>query len=148
MHSALEKLSSSRNSEKTIHQCVATAFKLQKEFKLVVYAIEMFIKKSKVDDKLGGLFVLDALCRESRSRYGKDKDVFSNRFKLRIKETITFLDRVSVKDKVRFYRIGALYVLNLNATITITITDRDRSGDRRMEEVRYIPKRPAERFQV
>lgn len=105
MQSALDNLINSNNNEKSIKHVVATAFKLQKEFKLVVYTIEMFIKKSKPDDKLGGLFVLDALCRDSRAKYGKEKDIFSNRFKLRLKETISFLEKVNSKDKSAIARL-------------------------------------------
>lgn len=85
----------------TIKKVVAAAFKYQNEYKMVVYEIEKFIKKSAAEYKLGGLFVMDAVCRQSKQASGRDKDQFCQRFALRLPETISFMEKSSVKDKVQ-----------------------------------------------
>ena len=44
-----------------------TALKNAVEYKLVVYCIESFIKKASNMDKLCGIFVIDAICRQPKS---------------------------------------------------------------------------------
>ena len=82
-----------------IKQFCSICFKYQAEYKMVVFEIEKFIKKSKQDDRIAGLFGLDALCKASRSQFGKEKDIFSNRFSLRLKETLTYIDYNKLNDK-------------------------------------------------
>lgn len=79
---------------------VSAALKYQNEFKMVVYEIESFIKKAPVQNKIYGLYAMDSICRKSRSMFPKEKDLYSNRFALRLKETIGFLDKISSKEKV------------------------------------------------
>ena len=87
-----------------IESVVEVSFKFQNEFKMVVYEIEKFIKKSPNESKLPGLYVMDAVCKRSRlSNSAKERDIFINRFGLRLKETMSFLDKLSLKDKVIEY---------------------------------------------
>jgi hypothetical protein len=83
-----------------IKHIVSIAFKYQNEFKMVVYEIEKYIKKASGNDKIGGLFVIDFICQQSRNNFGKEKDLFSNRFSIRLKETINYLEKCGPKDKV------------------------------------------------
>lgn len=80
------------------HLC-GVCFKHQAEYKMVVFEIEKFIKKSPQSDRLAGLFALDALCKASRSQFGKEKDFFSNRFALRLKDTLAQIDYNILPDK-------------------------------------------------
>lgn len=79
-----------------VKSAVVVANKYVNEFKMVVYEIERFIKKANNEDKIGGLYVLDMLCRQS----GKEKDIFAKRFAVRLKETVGYLTKVSNQDKV------------------------------------------------
>jgi len=79
-----------------VKHVVATANKYFSDFKMVVYEIEKFIKKSNTEDKLGGIYVIDALCRQ----HSKEKDTFVKRFSIRLKETFDHLRKLSSKDKV------------------------------------------------
>ena len=79
---------------------VNAAFKYQNEFKMVVYEVENFIKKSPVQNKIYGLYALDSICKKSRGQFSKEKDIYSNRFAIRLKDTIGFLEKISEKEKV------------------------------------------------
>eukprot|EP00599_Poterioochromonas_sp_BG-1_P007202 CAMPEP_0173151564 /NCGR_PEP_ID=MMETSP1105-20130129/11657_1 /TAXON_ID=2985 /ORGANISM="Ochromonas sp., Strain BG-1" /LENGTH=194 /DNA_ID=CAMNT_0014066967 /DNA_START=74 /DNA_END=656 /DNA_ORIENTATION=- len=68
---------------------------------MVVYEIERFIKKANNEDKIGGLYVLDMICRQS----GKEKDIFAKRFAVRLKETIGYLTKVSNQDKAGIHKV-------------------------------------------
>jgi hypothetical protein len=78
---------------------VNAAFKYQTEFKMVVYEVENFIKKAPAQNKIYGLYALDSICKKSRSQFTKEKDIFSNRFAIRLKDTIGFLEKISEKEK-------------------------------------------------
>ena len=80
-----------------IRQVVSIANKYVTDFKMVVYEIEKFIKKSANEDKMSGLFVLDSLCRQ----HSKDRETFAKRFGIRLKETISYFYKVSNEEKVR-----------------------------------------------
>lgn len=82
-----------------IKQLCSSCFKYQNEYKMVVFEVEKFIKKSSPEDRLAGLFGLDAICKASRSQFGKEKDIFSNRFALRLKDTLTHIDYNKLSDK-------------------------------------------------
>lgn len=45
---------------KAVAEC---ALQYQSEYKLVVYEVEKFIKKSEPEDRILGVFVLDSICR-------------------------------------------------------------------------------------
>ena len=106
MASLFEKLCDKENNHvkeifnSKLKAVVNAAFKYQNEFKMVVYEIESFIKKAPLQNKIYGLYAIDSICRKSRSQYPKEKDIFSNRFAIRLKETIGFLDKISDKEKV------------------------------------------------
>lgn len=99
LQAALKQLEGQRPVQATfVKAVVTTAMKYQNEFKMVVYEVERFIKKCDTDDKIAGIFVIDAICRQSKQSGGKD--AFVSRFSQRLKDTISFLSRVSSKDKV------------------------------------------------
>jgi hypothetical protein len=79
-----------------VKNVVVIANKYSSDFKMVVYEIEKYIKKASNEDKVGGIFVIDMLCRQS----GKERDVFAKRFAVRLKETIGYLSKAPNQDKV------------------------------------------------
>lgn len=79
-----------------VKHVVTTANKYFSDFKMVVYEIEKFVKKANSEDKLAGIYVIDALCRQ----HSKEKDVFAKRFSIRLKETFDYLRKLPSKDKV------------------------------------------------
>jgi hypothetical protein len=80
-----------------VKNVTVVANKYVSDFKMVVYEIEKFLKKANNEDKVGGIFVIDMLCRQS----GKEKDIFAKRFAVRLKETIGYLTKIPNPDKVR-----------------------------------------------
>ena len=86
---------SSVSSVKVKH-VVSLANKFSNDFKMVVYEIEKFVKKANSDDKLGCIYVIDALCRQ----HSKEKDIYAKRFSIRLKETFDYLRKLPSKDKV------------------------------------------------
>ncbi len=86
-----------------IKAVVHIAFKYPTEFKMVVFDIEKWIKKSNIDDRIAGIFVIDSVCRGCRSQHGgnKDKDYYSSRFQTRISEIFSLMIGASEKDIVR-----------------------------------------------
>ena len=100
----LNDLINGKSSASKIKAACTLCFKYQQEYKLVVYEIEKFIKRVDIGDKLTSLYLLDAICRNSRAQVNnnKDKDIFSNRFAIRLKETVASLqyDSLSQADKL------------------------------------------------
>lgn len=68
---------------------------------MVVYEIERFIKKANNDDKIGGVFVIDSLCRQ----HSKEREIFAKRFSIRLRETMSFLQKTSSQDKATLTRL-------------------------------------------
>ena len=66
-------------SASKIRSVAKACFDLRVEYKRAVHAIERFVSKAPPHCKLGGIYVVDAVCRRSRAQLG-DKDVFSPRF--------------------------------------------------------------------
>ena len=62
-----EKSNEPINGSIRIENVVDIAFKYQNEFKMVVYEIEKFIKKSINENKLPGLFIIIIIIRSSIS---------------------------------------------------------------------------------
>ena len=100
MRGALEALTGFKrpiNANK-IKTAAKTALKYSLEYKMAVHAIESFIRKT--DDKLPGLYVLDAICRQPKCQ------MFKDRFTLRLKETVLIVaDNVSSDDRASFVRL-------------------------------------------
>ncbi|RYG59338.1 hypothetical protein EON64_20330, partial [archaeon] len=84
-----------------IRQAVTVANKYSGEFKMVVYEIERFVKKAAVEDKVAGVFVMDSLCRQ----HSKERETFAKRFAIRLKDTASFLLKLSAKDRGTFLRL-------------------------------------------
>eukprot|EP01031_Cornospumella_fuschlensis_P038145 gene38145-46351_t len=84
-----------------IRQAVTVANKYCAEFKMVVYEIERFVKKAAAEDKIAGVFVMDSLCRQ----HSKERETFAKRFAVRLKDTTSFLLKVSAKDRSTFLRL-------------------------------------------
>lgn len=83
-----------------IRQAVTVANKYSTEFKMVVYEIERFIKHAQLEDKIAGVFVMDSLCRQ----HSKERETFAKRFAVRLKDTASFLTKISGKDKAAWTR--------------------------------------------
>lgn len=80
-----------------VKNVVSVAFKYSSEFKMVAYDIEKWMKKSGIDDKIAGLFVIDSICRGCRAQqaHNKEKDFYSNRFAMRIPDIFLLLNGLS-----------------------------------------------------
>ena len=100
MRGALEALTGFKrpiNANK-IKTAAKTALKYSLDYKMAVHAIESFIRKT--DDKLPGLYVLDAICRQPKCQ------MFKDRFTLRLKETVVVVaDNVTSDDRASFVRL-------------------------------------------
>lgn len=84
-----------------IKQIVSFCNKHIQDFKMIVYEIEKYIRKAEHVDKLGGLFVLDSLSRQ----HSKERDTFMKRFAIRLKETMSFMNKVPAQDKHTMARL-------------------------------------------
>ena len=99
LSAALVALSSGTASEPDlVKKAAQVSVKFQNEYKMVVFELEKFIKKSKAEDKLAGILVIDLICKIAQ---GKDKDVFCARFGTRLKQIFACLHDLSPEDKVR-----------------------------------------------
>ena len=105
----LNELINGKSSASKIKAACTLCLKHQQEYKLVVYEIEKFIKKVDISDKITSLYLLDAICRNSRAQVNnnKEKDIFSNRFAIRLKETLANLlyDSLSQADKLNCTKV-------------------------------------------
>ncbi len=88
-----------------VKSIISVANKYANEFKMVVYEVERFIKKANNQDKIAGILVIDALCRQAN----KEKDVFAKRFAIRLKETVGFLTKMTSQDKVTVALTGTYF---------------------------------------
>ncbi len=95
LHELLEYTSNVPTSK--IRSIVSIANKNIADFKMVAYEIEKFIKKSDDNHKIAGLFVIDSLCKQ----HSKEREIFSKRFAIRLKEIFAHFAKLSQKDKVR-----------------------------------------------
>ena len=84
-----------------IKVAVGLCMKHSADFKMIVYAVEKWMKRAAIGDRISGVYVIDSLCRGYRSIHGKDKDVFSNRFLTRINEIFQLLNGISETNYVR-----------------------------------------------
>lgn len=80
-----------------VKKATQSALKFQNEYKMVVFEIEKFIKRAASDDKISGIFVMDAICRATQ---GKEKDTFCARFASRMKQICSNLQDIPPNDKV------------------------------------------------
>lgn len=70
----------------------------QKEYKMVVFEVERFLAKASEAAKMGGLYVVDLLCRKEAT--GKSKDNFCARFASRMKQIFAMLEGVSESNRL------------------------------------------------
>ena len=97
MSSALNSLCKQRPvAASKVKVAAKTALKYSNDYKMAVHSIEGFIRKAPAADKLCGIYVLDAICRQPKSQ------MFRERFSIRLKEIVLLVNEsVSVADKVR-----------------------------------------------
>ncbi|GAB0089501.1 splicing factor, arginine/serine-rich 15 [Sergentomyia squamirostris] len=88
------------------------AMKAIKFYKHVVQSVEKFILKCKPEYKVPGLYVIDAIVRQSRHQFGPDKDVFAPRFALNMQQTFSNLFRCAPEDKSKIIRVLNLWLKN------------------------------------
>ena len=74
-------------------------------YKHVVMSVEKLIQKCKPEFKLSGVYVIDAIVRQSRHQ-NKDKDTYAGRFETNIHVTAQHLFKSSRSDQVQLSRIG------------------------------------------
>jgi hypothetical protein len=98
MHKALQELLEYQSNVPTskIRNVVSIANRHVADFKMIVYEIEKFIRKSDDNHKIAGLFVIDSLCKQ----HSKEKELFGKRFALRLKDTFSHFSKLGDKDKV------------------------------------------------
>ena len=85
-----------------VKKATQVALKYQNEYKMVVFELEKYLKRSSADDKLAGIFVMDAICRSPQTR---EKDVFGPRFASRMKQICACLHDMPRADKLAFSSI-------------------------------------------
>lgn len=76
------------------------AMKGLKFYKHIVQSVEKFIQKCGPEFKVPGLYVIDAIVRQSRHQYGAERDVFAPRFTKNIVPTFITLLKCDPKDRV------------------------------------------------
>jgi len=76
-----------------------------KEYKLVVHSVEKNLYKAEPEGKLVAVYVIDSICRQSRIKFGLDRDVFSARFAIHIQETIANIKDVPDYDQEPLLRL-------------------------------------------
>ncbi|XP_059608121.1 SR-related and CTD-associated factor 4 [Phlebotomus argentipes] len=89
-----------------------SAMKAIKFYKHVVQSVEKFILKCKPEYKVPGLYVIDAIVRQSRHQFGPEKDVFAPRFALNMQQTFANLFRCTPEDKSKIIRVLNLWLKN------------------------------------
>ncbi|CAL2029872.1 unnamed protein product [Caenorhabditis brenneri] len=108
----LSTLFDSKNVSKTKIQDISkAAIKAHKQYKHVVFAVEKLITKSKPEQRLTVLYVVDSIIRASRSQL-KERDTFGPRF---LKQFDKFLDpllKCGTKEKLRMVRTLNLWMSN------------------------------------
>jgi hypothetical protein len=90
-----------------IKQACTVCLKFVNEYKMVVFEVERIVKKGTNGDKPTGVYLIDAICRNSRSQFGSHRDLYTTRFSLRIKETLGSIDFTSLIpiERSSLYRI-------------------------------------------
>uniref|UniRef100_A0A6B2EH07 Putative rna polymerase ii c-terminal domain-binding protein ra4 n=1 Tax=Phlebotomus kandelakii TaxID=1109342 RepID=A0A6B2EH07_9DIPT len=88
------------------------AMKAIKFYKHVVQSVEKFILKCKPEYKVPGLYVIDAIVRQSRHQFGPEKDVFAPRFAQNMQQTFANLFRCAPEDKSKIIRVLNLWLKN------------------------------------
>uniref|UniRef100_A0A7G3AYH6 Putative rna polymerase ii c-terminal domain-binding protein ra4 n=1 Tax=Lutzomyia longipalpis TaxID=7200 RepID=A0A7G3AYH6_LUTLO len=88
------------------------AMKAIKFYKHVVQSVEKFILKCKPEYKVPGLYVIDAIVRQSRHQFGPEKDVFAPRFAQNMQQTFSNLFRCTPEDKSKIVRVLNLWLKN------------------------------------
>jgi len=90
------------SSATLVQKATQTALKYHAEYKMVVFEVEGYIRRASAADRLGGLYVIDSICRHSK---GKDKENFCGRFSTRMQKICSSLQEIPATDKVAFGRI-------------------------------------------
>lgn len=91
---------------------VNVAMKYSNDFKMIVYDLEKWMKKSIISDRIAGIFVMDSICRGSRAQHrDKSKDLFSLRFLTRLTEILGLMNGASDHDIVSILLLLSLLLL-------------------------------------
>lgn len=79
---------------------------LYKHYKLVVHSLEKYVRRSTRDTRLFGLYVIDALLRRSRAKFGEGpRDIFATRLAINMLLTFAKLIEVRSFDLPRVHKI-------------------------------------------
>jgi hypothetical protein len=98
-------------SKAKMNSIIKCALRLIKFYKYIVYYVECFIKACPSDYKIAGLYVIDAIVRNTK----KDKqiDLFEMRFKKNLFKTFVHIYKsVNVDDKVKIVKVLNLWKTN------------------------------------
>ncbi|OQR89276.1 hypothetical protein THRCLA_09816 [Thraustotheca clavata] len=106
LKAALAPIASAKGTSATkIKVACSLCMKLVKDYKRVVHAVETVMWKSEVEHRLGFLYLIDAITRASQSKYGPEKDLFSPRFGIHLRHTISSVKQVPAENQHHVYRV-------------------------------------------
>lgn len=97
--------------KKKIQDISKAALKAKLFYKHVVFSVEKFLGKCKVEYKIPCLYVIDSIIRASRHQF-KEKDVYAARFLKCFSKTLTDLLQCPVNEQCRVVRTLNLWVAN------------------------------------
>mmetsp|Transcript_2632 Transcript_2632/g.3947 ORF Transcript_2632/g.3947 Transcript_2632/m.3947 type:complete len:342 (-) Transcript_2632:61-1086(-) len=106
LQNALEELTLQRPpGASKVKYAASVALRCAAEYKMAVFAIEKFIRKTPPAFRIAGLYVIDSICRDSKGKYKKEKQLFISRFALKMKDTLRYLRRVPEEDNESMDRV-------------------------------------------
>ncbi|KAH3763410.1 splicing factor, arginine/serine-rich 15 [Pelomyxa schiedti] len=108
--SALERVVSRKPpvSAKKIKQVTKLALEAVKFYKLVVHYVETQLAKSPKEHKLSILYIIDSICRTSKSKLGSN-DVYIPRFSLKMEQTFLQMCQCAPQDFEQVSRIVSIW---------------------------------------
>ncbi|KAE9418650.1 hypothetical protein Angca_008834 [Angiostrongylus cantonensis] len=98
-------------SKKKIQDIAKVALKAKSYYKHVVFSVEKFLAKCKIEYKIPCLYVIDSIIRTSKHQL-KEKDVFASRFLKNFSKTLSDLLSCPVCDQPRVIRTLNLWGAN------------------------------------
>ncbi|OQR97298.1 hypothetical protein ACHHYP_12217 [Achlya hypogyna] len=81
----------------------ALCLRMVKDYKRVVHAVETLMWKS--EHRLGFLYLIDAIIRQSQAKFGSEKDLFAPRFSQHLSHTISSLKQLPDDGQEHAHRI-------------------------------------------
>eukprot|EP01089_Gocevia_fonbrunei_P007291 TRINITY_DN1836_c0_g4_i2.p1 TRINITY_DN1836_c0_g4~~TRINITY_DN1836_c0_g4_i2.p1 ORF type:complete len:788 (-),score=168.91 TRINITY_DN1836_c0_g4_i2:106-2469(-) len=98
-------------SASRINAIAKLALKNIKYHKNVVHSVERFIKKCRPEYRLASLYIIDSICRHSRTKFG-DKDVYVRRFSKNLEKSFDYIFQCVKSDQDSVRRVISLWSKN------------------------------------